>query len=205
MLNDVCGDKGGRIVEDIENDNISEEELYGILVKAFTNLREISKEDASYYVTSPQGGSLGLMMMMMRDAGLTVRHMLIWVKNVATFSMRRLDYDYQHEPIFYTWTKSHHYYGKGEIKTTVWNFDKPHKCDLHPTMKPVALIAEAIVNSTKEGDVVTDIFGGSGSTMIACEQLNRRCYMMEKDPHYVDVILSRWEQLTGRKAELVSG
>ena len=102
-----------RIERPIENDNIGTDELYGILVKAMTNVRLNSKDDASYYVTSPQGGELGLMMMMMKDAGLTVRHMLIWCKNCATFSLGRLDYDYQHEPIFYTWTKSHHNYRGG--------------------------------------------------------------------------------------------
>lgn len=203
MLNEVCGDKGGRVTEDIENDNIDIDTLHTILVAAFTNLRENSEDDASYYVTSPQGGELGMMMMMMKEAGLPVRHLLIWEKNVATFSMRRLDYDYQHEPIMYTWGKSHKFYGKGEIKTTIWPFDKPHKCDLHPTMKPVALVAEAIMNSSKKGDIVTDIFGGSGTTMIACEQLDRRCYMMELDPHYCDVIIDRWETYTGRKAEKV--
>lgn len=203
MLNEVCGDKGGRVTEDIENDNIDIDTLHTILVDAFTNLRENSEDDASYYVTSPQGGELGMMMMMMKEAGLPVRHLLIWAKNVATFSMRRLDYDYQHEPIMYTWGKSHKFYGKGEIKTTIWPFDKPHKCDLHPTMKPVALVAEAIMNSSKKGDIVTDIFGGSGTTMIACEQLDRRCYMMELDPHYCDVIIDRWETYTGRKAEKV--
>lgn len=207
MLNAVCGDTGGRVTEDIENDNIDIDTLHSILVEAFTNLRENSEEDASYYVTSPQGGGLGemMMMMMMKEAGLPVRHLLMWVKNVATFSMRRLDYDYQHEPIMYTWGKSHNFYGAGKIKTTVWPFDKPHKCDLHPTMKPVALIAEAILNSSKKGDIVTDIFGGSGSTMIACEQLGRECRMMELDPHYCDVIIKRWEDFTGKKAEKVVG
>lgn len=140
------------------------------------------------------------MMMMMRDAGLEVRHNLIWEKNVATFSMRRLDYDYQHEPIFYTWTKKHNFYGAGKYKTTVWKFDKPRKCDLHPTMKPIELIGEALLNSSAAGDPVFDFFGGSGSTLIACEQLGRRCYMMEKDPKFVDVIINRWEEYTGKKA-----
>lgn len=203
MLNEVCGDEGRRVTVDIENDNIDIDTLHEILVSAFTNLRENSEEDASYYVTSPQGGELGMMMMMMKESGLPVRHLLIWVKNVATFSMRRLDYDYQHEPIMYTWGKSHKFYGSGEIKTTIWPFDKPRKCDLHPTMKPVGLVAEAIKNSSKPGDIVTDIFGGSGTTIIACEQLGREARVMELDPHYCDVIIKRWENLTGRQAERV--
>lgn len=192
--------KAGRQTENIIGDTLGTAELYDLLKEAFSNLREHSEEDCSYYVTSPQGGEIGLMMMMMRDAGLEVRHNLIWEKNTATFSMRRLDYDYQHEPIFYTWTKKHNYYGKGQYKTTVWKFDKPRKCDLHPTMKPIELVAEALLNSSVEGDPVFDIFGGSGTTLMACEQLKRRCFMMEKDPKFVDVILDRWETFTGQKA-----
>ena len=192
--------KAGRQTENIMGDTMGTEELYNTLKAAFINLREHSEEDCSYYVTSPQGGEIGLMMMM-RDAGLQVRHNLIWEKNTATFSMRRLDYDYQHEPIFYTWTKRHNYYGKGRYKTTVWKFDKPRKCDLHPTMKPVELVAEALLNSSEEGDIVFDFFGGSGTTLVACEQLGRKCYMMEKDPKFVDVIIDRWETMTGKHAE----
>lgn len=191
----------GRCTQNIENDTLSADELYPILVKAMTNARENCKEDACYYVTSPQGGELGLMMMMMmRDAGLPVRHMLIWKKNSATFSLGRLDYDYQHEPIFYTWTKKHHNYRKGEYRTTIWEYDKPRKCDLHPTMKPVALVANCLMDGTQEGDIVLDLFGGSGTTMMACEQLGRKSRIMELDPHYCDVIIARWEKLTGKKA-----
>lgn len=205
MLDEVSGGrKSGRIKTNIEGDTLSTSDLYDLLLRAFKNLRENCSDDCSYYVSSPQGGEIGLMMMMMRDAGLEVRHNLIWEKSAATFSMGRLDYDYKHEPIFYTWTKKHHFYGKGKCKNTIWQFPKPRKCDLHPTMKPVELVAECLLNSSIEGDIVADIFGGSGTTMIACEQLNRKCYMMEKDPHYVDVIIDRWEQFTGGKAVLLN-
>ena len=197
--------KAGRCCENIEGDTMSEEELYEMLRAAFVNVRENCKDDACYFVTSPQGGSLGLMMMMMRDAGLEVRHVLMWRKNSATFSLGRLDYDYQHEPIFYTWTKNHHNYRGGEYRTTVWDFDKPRHCDLHPTMKPVELVANAIKDGTLENMIVLDAFGGSGTTLIAAEQLNRRCRMMELDPHYVDVIIDRWEQFTGQKAVKIRG
>ena len=195
--------KAGRCTENIKNDNISIDELYPILVKAMTNCRENCTDEACYFVTSPQGGELGLMMMMMRDAGLPVRHMLIWEKNSATFSLGRLDYDYQHEPIFYTWGKKHVNYRQGEYRTTIWKYDKPRKCDLHPTMKPVALVANCLMDGSKEGDIILDVFGGSGTTMIACEQLGRRCRMMELDPHYCDVIIARWEKMTGKKAEKI--
>lgn len=231
MLNTV--QKSGRCTENIENDTLDPDELYKVLVAAMTNLRELAAADhCSYYVSSPQGGELGLMMMMMmKDAGLPVRHMLIWVKNSATFSLGRLDYDYRHEPIFYTWTKKHNF--NGGYNTTViddttvidkmkrpellelvrklmrlkddsvFYEDKPRKCDLHPTMKPVKLIARFILNNTKAGELVGDIFGGSGTTLIAAEQTGRRCRMMELDPKYVDVIIERWETLTGQKAELL--
>lgn len=198
--------KAGRCCENIKNDTMSEGELYGLLKTAFINVRENCAEDAVYFVTSPQGGSLGLMMMMMmKDAGLEVRHVLMWRKNSATFSLGRLDYDYQHEPIFYTWVKKHHNFRNGENRTTVWDYDKPRHCDLHPTMKPVALVANAIMDGSKPGMIVLDAFGGSGTTLIAAEQLGRRCRMMELDPHYVDVIIARWEKLTGGKAELLNG
>lgn len=198
------GGKSGRCTENIAGDTMSEQDLHDMLLNAMRNLRQSCAEDASYYVTSPQGGSLGLMMMMMmREAGLEVRHMLIWRKNAPTFSMGRLDYEYQHEPIFYTWTKKHVFYGGGEFKTSIWDVEKPRKCDLHPTMKPIRLIANALKNSTREGDIVLDGFGGSGSTLIACEQLDRTCYTMEIDPKYAQVIIDRWEALTGEKAVLL--
>ena len=232
MLN--IADKGGHCQTDIENDAIDEDELYKILVKAMTNLREIAcADDCAYYVSSPQGGSVGLMMMMMmKDAGLTVRHLLVWVKNIATFSMGHLDYDYRHEPIMYTWTKKHNFYGKNQntvidqtidleslpydellsltksllhpSQDSVFYENKPSKSELHPTMKPVKLITRFILNSSKTGDIVADIFGGSGTTLIACEQTGRICRMMEKDPKYIDVIIKRWEDLTGGKVEKVS-
>ena len=190
-LNTVAN--GRRCSSNIENDTLNTEQLYDTLKGAFVNVRESCKDDACYFVTSPQGGSLGLMMMM-RDAGLEVRHVLIWRKNSQTFSLGRLDYDYQHEPIFYTWTKSHHNYRKGEYRSTVWNFDKPRKCDIHPTMKPVELVENAIHDGTIADMIVLDAFGGSGTTMIACEKTNRQARLMEIDPLYCDVIRRRWAE-----------
>ena len=204
LLDEVRGESG-RCKDNIEGDTLPEAELYALLKAAFINARRASAPDACYYVTSPQGGSLGLMMMMMRDAGLPVRHVLMWRKNAPTFSVGRLDYDYQHEPIFYTWTDSHHNYRAGAFRSTVWDFPKPMHSRLHPTMKPVALVANAILDGTLEGMTVLDPFGGSGTTLIACEQTGRRCCMMEIDPHYCDVIIRRWEEFTGKKAVLLNG
>ena len=202
MLNTV--QKAGRCTKNIENDTLSVPELYKVLTKAMSNVRENCKDDACYFVASPPGGDFGLMMMMMQDAGLRVRHQIVWKKDSATFSLGRLDYDYQHEAIMYTWTKSHHNYRGGAFRTSVWDIPKPRKCDLHPTMKPVELVSNCILDGTKEGDIILDSFGGSGTTLIAAEQLKRRCYMMELDPHYCDVIIARWETLTGKVAQLIT-
>ena len=229
-LNEQNGTKS--IDKNIIGDTLKTQELHDMLVAAFSNLREHAAQDCSYYVTAPQGGGLGMMMLqMMKEAGLEVRHNLVWVKNAATFSLGRLDYDYKHEPIFYTWTKSHNFYGgaqntviddtkplekmnKAELKelvhalkdgkeTSVIYCDKPLHSNLHPTMKPIKLIARFIINSSRKGEPVADIFGGSGSTIMACEQLNRKCYTMELDPHYCDVIIDRWEKYTGKKAKRI--
>lgn len=220
---DIEGDGDGKSDEQVGE---------GLWLPAFTNAIYNAKDDCAVYITMPQGGThMMMMMMMMRQAGWNVKHELIWVKNQAVFSMGRLDYDYRHEPILYGWNKKHNFYvedyktsvlddtseidklSKDELKellhkivdnSSVIYEDKPKKCDLHPTMKPVALFGKLIKNSTKKGDIVLDLFGGSGTTMIACEQLGRKCYMMEHDPKYVDVIISRLEQLTGRKAKKVN-
>lgn len=195
----------GRCTEDIAGDKgMTDEEISEKLWKpAFQNLRDSAKDDCSIYCTMPQGGA-HMMMMMMCSASWQVKHELMWLKNSPTFSMGRLDYDYKHEPILYGWAKSHNFYGKGKFTKSVWEIDKPKKCDLHPTMKPIELIANALKNSSKENDLIIDFFGGSGSTLIACEQLNRRCYMLELSPKYCDVIIRRWENLTGKKAVKIS-
>ena len=129
---------------------------------------------------------------MLRDADLPVRHMLIWNKTKPTFSFGRLDYDYQHEPILLTWGKRHKKRMKGMFRSSVWTVPQVPKCDVHPTIKPVILVANALLNNSDPEDICMDLFGGSGTTLIACEQLNRQCRMMEIDPHYCDVIIRRY-------------
>lgn len=194
----------GRKVRDIANDMLGKDELLDMLVKAFTLANEYGQDYCSYYVTAPQGGELGLMMMMMMMSGLPVKHVLIWVKNRPNFSLGRLDYEYQHEPILFTWKHTHNFYGGG-IKKSVWEIDKELKCDLHPTMKPIALMENALVNSSKRNDIVLDLFLGSGSTLIACEKTNRICYGMEIDPVYVQTIIDRYEKFSSKKAEKING
>ena len=185
---------------ELENDNMAQDDFLEFLNKVFKNANDSLKDDASYYVFTCQGGDNEMMMMMMmRENGIKCRHQIIWVKDSPVFSMGRLDYDYKHEPMLYGWKKTHKFYRKGEQDKSVWEFKRTAN-KLHPTMKPIELIANALNNSSIENDLILDLFGGSGSTLIACEQLNRKCYMMELDPHYIDVIIERWENLTGKKA-----
>jgi len=182
----------GRNLTDIKDDSASPDDLKAILLPAFINLRSIISDYCTVFVTAPQVGDLGMMMMMMMsEAGLKVRHVLIWKKNSPTFSMGRLDYEYQHEPILLTWGKRHKYYGNGKFKTSVWEIDKPRSSKEHPTMKPVALVENALLNNSKEDDIVADFYIGSGTTMIAAHQLNRKCYGIEIDPKYCQVIIDR--------------
>lgn len=194
-------DKGNRIQSDIQNDNAFDDETAKceLWEPAFKNMADNAKDYCSIYVTMPQGGAHMMMMMMMAAAASwQVKHELIWVKN--NHVLGRTDYYYKHEPILFGWKEKHKFYGKGEFDKSVWEIPKPQKSDLHPTMKPIRLIANALNNSSKDNDIIMDLFGGSGSTLIACEQLNRQCFMMELDPRYVDVIIDRWETFTGKKA-----
>ena len=186
----------------IANDGLRKDALKKIVFPAFQNIAENLKNGGVYYVCSPQGGELGLMMMMMMmmDAGIECRHMIVWAKDRAVFSMGRLDYDYQHEPILYGWRGSHKHIGNGQFKTSVWNIPNPRASKLHPTMKPVEIMQNALLNSSKSEDIVLDLFLGSGSTLISAEKTGRICYGMEIDPKYIDVIIKRWEDFTSKKA-----
>jgi len=187
----------------IYNDNLNVKEISeNVWRPVFKNIYEYAKDDCSFYITMPQGGDQMMMMMMMSEHWI-VRHELIWVKSNAVFSMGRLDYDYKHEPIMYGWKKNHNFYGFGQHTKSVWEISRDTN-KIHPTMKPIALIVNAILNSSKKDDIVLDSFGGSGSTLIACEQTDRICYMLELDELYVDVIIKRWENLTGLKAQKIS-
>ena len=194
-----------RITENIANDKFKTDDEISekLWLPAFTNLYSFSKDECSIYVTMPQGGThMMMMMMMMHKARWNVKHELIWVKNSPTFSMGRLDYDYQHEPILYGWKKSHNFYGKGKYNKSIWTIDKPKKCDLHPTMKPIELLENALLNSSVKNNIVLDLFGGSGTTLIACEQLGRKARLMELDEHYCDVICQRYINLKKSDADV---
>lgn len=188
---------GNRIQTEIKNDHMDLEETGAFVFEAFCRIKEILADRSSYYITAPQGGDL-MMMMMMQKAGIPLRHCLIWVKN--NHVLGRTDYNYKHEPILFGWDKVHDFYGNGQHKFSTWEIPKPQKNDLHPTMKPVELVVNALLNSTKEGMIVADIFGGSGTTMIAAEKTNRVCRMMELSENYCDVIVRRWQEHSGKIA-----
>lgn len=149
-----------------------------------------TKAGAAYYVCCPPGNKFkDFFLPFEQHCHLSAT--IIWVKN--SFVLGHGDYHYKHEPILYGWNKegTHKFYGD-RSQTTIWDIDRPTKSEEHPTMKPLALLAIAINNSSKEGDIILDLFGGSGSTLIAAEQLGRTCYMAEIDPKYADVIRKRY-------------
>ncbi len=184
----------------IKNDSMKDDNFRHFLTLAFLNMAQASKAGAPIYVCHADSEGLNFRTAF-KEAGWDLKQCIIWVKQ--HFVMGRQDYQWQHEPILYGWKPgaAHKFYGDRK-QTTVWQIDRPMASREHPTMKPVALCSKAIENSSKAGDIVLDLFGGSGSTLIACEQLNRTCYMMELDPIYCDVIIKRWENFTGQKAVL---
>lgn len=185
----------------IKMDKQADQQFRSFLVQAFTVMAEISKAGAAIYVCHADSEGYNFRGAFV-EAGWLLKQCIIWSKQ--HFVMGRQDYQWQHEPILYGWKpgEGHKFYG-GRNQSTVWQIDRPTASRVHPTMKPLKLCARAIENSSKAGDIVVDLFGGSGSTLMACEQTNRACYMSEMDPKYCDVIVQRWEAYTGKKAVLV--
>lgn len=182
----------------IENDDMSDEDFRTFLFEAFTAAGDVMKPGASFYIWHAESEKYNFVGAC-NDVDWTIRQTLIWNKN--QFTLGRQDYQWKHEPCLYGWKPgaSHSWYG-GYSETTVLDFNKPNKNVEHPTMKPIELFAYLIKNSTKQGDNVLDNFGGSGTTIMACEQLDRHAFVIELDPKYVDVIINRWEEYTGEKA-----
>jgi DNA modification methylase len=212
----------------IDNDSMSQEDFDAFLLAAFGNMFNSSEAGAPIYVFHADSSGHQFRNQF-NDAGFLLKQVLVWVKN--TFAMGRQDYHWQHEPILYGWKPgaAHKWFGartkvtviddevpleqmkKNELlrileearySSTVLREDKPHRNADHPTMKPIRLIARLIANSSEPTAIILDPFGGSGSTLIAAEQLNRTCYTMEMDPTYADVIIARWEKHTQNKATL---
>lgn len=186
----------------IDNDNLDSNQFVDFLTDSFNCMMNKLKQGGPFYVWYSTS-QIKNFLAGSDNAKMTIRSHLIWVK--SKFVLGRQDYKWQHEPCMYGWKDGapHKWYG-GFNKNTLLFFDKPNKNDLHPTAKPVQLFLQLILNSSKEEDVVLDPFLGGGTTIIACEKSNRRCYGMELSTHYCAVILNRWEVLTGKKAILLN-
>jgi site-specific DNA-methyltransferase (adenine-specific) len=185
----------------IENDNMDINQLEDFLTGAFNNIYQATKPGACWYVASPSGPQFVAFGNPLLKLGVW-RQTIIWVKD--SLVMGRSDYHWKHETIFYGWTPGAAHHAVPDRKQdTVWEFNRPKRSTEHPTMKPIDLITKSLRNSTNQKEIVLDSFGGSGSTLIACEQTKRVARIIELDPKYCDVIIERWEKLTGLEAERV--
>lgn len=178
----------------IKNDSIKGNEFYQFLLAAFTNMKAHMEKGASAYCFHADTEGLTFRQAFV-DAGFHLAGVCIWVKN--SLVLGRSDYQWQHEPVLYGFLKNgKHTWYSDRKQTTIWNYDKPKRNADHPTSKPLDLLGYPIGNSTQENGIVIDTFGGSGSTLIACEQMNRICYMLELDEKYASVILRRYVENT---------
>lgn len=185
----------------IQNDNMDDETFREFLRVSFFNANSVMKEGAVFYIWHADSEGYNFRGAC-HDIGWKVRQCLIWCKN--TLVMGRQDYHWKHEPCLYGWKEgASHLWASDRKQTTVLEFDRPSVSKEHPTMKPVGLFDYLIKNNTNKDDIVLDLFAGSGTSIIACEQNGRIAYSMELDPKYVDVIISRWEKLTGQQAERI--
>ena len=217
----------------IQNDNMTDAAFIEFLKKAFTAANENLKAGASFYIWHADNKGYEFREAA-RQIGWQVRQNLIWVKSSFTLGRQDYQWQHEPCLYGWKDGAAHFFIDRRnlttviedqidldkmkkedmkklleqiyeETPTTILRAEKPAHSDLHPTMKPIKLMAKQVNNSTKAGGLVLDIFGGSGSTLMACEQMNRRCYTAELDPHYADVIIARWEEFTGRKAEKING
>ena len=182
----------------IKNDKMSETEGNDFLDAI--NSVILSKVDGAFYITFYRLG-INKYFASMDRTGLKCRSLVIWDKGNHTLS--NSDYMSMYEPMFYGWVNNHKFFG-GKNGMDIWRIKRTAKNDLHPTMKPVELVEKAILDGSAINGIVLDLFGGSGSTMIACEKQNRHSRLMELDPKYCDVIVKRWEDFTGKKAVLLT-
>lgn len=215
---DVTG--GTKKALKIKGDHQSDYAYYRFLEDVFKNLYQVTEDGGAIYVFHADTESLNVRMAF-RESGFKLSQGLVWVKHRLVLS--RQDYHWQHESIAFGWKESEKFYEEGHQpimygwkptaghvwngdrrQTTVWEFDRPLQSKEHPTMKPVSLCAYGISNSSRKGNIVLDPFGGSGSTLIACEQIGRVCYMCELDPKYADVILTRYLKFTEEEPILIS-
>ncbi|HPG43838.1 MAG TPA: DNA modification methylase [Acholeplasmataceae bacterium] len=174
----------------IKNDKMEDDTFYLFLYAAFQNMFEHTKPGGAIYVCHADTEGLNFRNAF-KNSGFKLAECLIWVKNALVLG--RQDYHWRHEPILYGWKEgAAHYFVDDRTQDTIWEYNKPKKNEEHPTMKPLELVGKAISNSSRRHESVLDLFGGSGSTMIAADQLDRKSYLMELDEKFVDVIIKRY-------------
>ena len=194
---DYAGGASRKTDRRIENDNLGNA-FEAFLYDACVNIVSVTKGGIYICMSSSE---LHTLQKAFVDAGGHWSTFIIWAKN--RFTLGRSDYQRQYEPVLYGWKEgTDHFWCGARDQGDVWFIDRPHKNDLHPTMKPVALVERAVRNSSKSRDIVLDPFGGSGTTLIACEKAGRSGRLIEMDPKYADVIVKRWQEFTGLKATL---
>lgn len=186
----------------IKNDSMEDSAFRRFLRDAFSSADAVLKPGGVFYIWHADSEGYNFRGAC-KDIDWQVRQCLIWVKSVLV--MGRQDYQWKHEPCLYGWKSgAGHFWASDRKQTTTLNFDKPVRSEIHPTMKPIALFDYLIKNSSKVGENVLDLFNGSGTTIMACEQNGRNAFCMELDPRYVDAAVNRWEQFTGKKAVLLN-
>jgi len=182
----------------IQNDSMSDDGFRQFLRDAYVAADAVMKAGAVFYIWHADSEGYNFRGAC-KDAGWIVRQCLVWKKQ--TLVMGRQDYHWKHEPCLYGWKEgAGHLWAADRKQTTILEFDRPSRSSEHPTMKPVALFEYQMLNNTKGSDIVLDLFGGSGTTLVVCEKNGRIGRLMELDPKYVDVIVKRWEEFTGKKA-----
>ena len=198
----IAYEGGSKKREQIKNDEMGSTDFRQFLRDAFTAADAVMKAGAVFYIWHADTEGYNFRGACL-DTGWQVRQTLIWNKDNSAFG--RQDYHWKHEPCLYGWKAgAGHLWAADRKQTTIIECKRPSKSELHPTMKPVELMQYQIENNTKGADLVLDLFGGSGSTMIACEKTGRHARLMELDPKYVDVIVRRWQEFTGKQATLES-
>jgi len=187
----------------VKNDDLHSDDLIDLLIGSFSSMDANLKEGGAFYVCSPIGKEVRKFIQAIETVDWHYQSGLVW--NKSSLSLSRHDYHPKHEIIHYGWKKgAAHTWVADRKQTSVFDFDKPSKSVDHPTSKPIGLVSYFIGNVSTVDDLVLDLFFGSGSTLIACEKTNRKCFGMELDEHYCDVILQRWENYSGKKAILES-
>jgi DNA modification methylase len=189
----------------IQNDNLTGDQLFPFLLSVFKNYNDAIKTGGVLYICHAEALGMDVVFRTaFKDAGFKPAEIIIWVKD--QFAFGRQDYHWRHEPIIYGWKEgAAHYFVNDHTQDTVWNIDRPKKSELHPTMKPIELVERAINNSSKKNECILDTFLGSGSTLIACEKTNRKCYGMELDEKYCTVIVQRWCNYTEQDQIKING